>query len=85
MQPEGKRSPRKEKILLVAHVMTGVLLITKGLHKLSEGHATPLLLALTPVEDLFQQVTTEPGGHHTQPDVVSQPTPRPFLNNPYHR
>ena len=47
MQPEGKRSPRKEKILLVAHVMTGVLLITKGLHKLSEGHATPLLLALT--------------------------------------
>ena len=47
MQPEGKRSQRKEKILLVAHVMTGVLLITKGLHKLSEGHATPLLLALT--------------------------------------
>jgi 1,4-dihydroxy-6-naphthoate synthase len=45
--PEIKRSLRKERILLVAHVMTGVLLITKGLHKLSEGHASPALLALT--------------------------------------
>jgi EamA domain-containing membrane protein RarD len=34
-------------MLLVAHVMTGFLLITKGLHKLSDGHASPALLALT--------------------------------------
>jgi 1,4-dihydroxy-6-naphthoate synthase len=44
---EVRRSQRKERMLLAAHVLTGFLLITKGLHKLVEGHASPALLALT--------------------------------------
>jgi len=42
-----KRSHRKERVLLIAHVMTGFLLITKGLHEVSEVDASPVLLALT--------------------------------------
>ena len=45
--PEVKRSRRKERVLLVAHVLTGFLLITKGLHKLSDVDASPVILALT--------------------------------------
>jgi hypothetical protein len=45
--PDAKHPHRKERVLLVAHVMTGFLLITKGLHELSAVDTSPVLVALT--------------------------------------
>jgi threonine/homoserine efflux transporter RhtA len=45
--PEVTHSRRKERVLLVAHVLTGFLLITKGLHNLSDVDASPVILAFT--------------------------------------
>ena len=46
-RPDVKRSQRKERVLLVAHVMSGILLITKGLHELSGVDPSPAIVALT--------------------------------------
>ena len=45
--PDVKRSRRKERVLLVAHVLTGFLLITKGLHELSDEGASAVIVAFT--------------------------------------
>jgi hypothetical protein len=46
-QLEVKRLQRKERVIRAVHVLTGFLLITKGLHKLSDGEPSPFLVTLT--------------------------------------
>jgi drug/metabolite transporter (DMT)-like permease len=45
--PDVKRSQRRERVLLIAHLMTGFLLIAKGLHELSAVDTSPVIVALT--------------------------------------
>ena len=45
--PDVKHPHRKERVLLIAHVLTGFLLITKGVHELSAVDTSPVLVALT--------------------------------------